>query len=216
MREYYARFFGEMWKEFSLFGKEQVVVVLSAAIIQIIREGQAKTIGAGAVIPSIEAAVGGYLIVCVMKLVWIALHAPVKIDKLRKDEILAKENSLTIASAKEAELTQLLSLKHPRDEAREEMVASVFREEDRKFLTWLLHAGKSSRQAIAAAGFGNMAQEVRNRTASIHLVSVEVIPADHSLRGESYYQINPQFNTALTNLLYPPPRPVVPPSVQNE
>ena len=132
MREYHARFFGEVWTQFKLFGKEQVVVGALAAIIQIASdEGQTGTIGPTAVLPSVIAAVSGYGVVCLVKLAWIAVHAPVELDQRRVGEIqIQKENAeqqITLAREDareqhfgrvnaEAALQEERSRKHPHDE----------------------------------------------------------------------------------------------------
>jgi hypothetical protein len=83
MREYYGRLSKEVWSKFALFGKEQIAVGVIAALFPIARDIHAGVIGASAILSSLEAAVGGYLLVCVVRLGWIVIHAPVELDRRR-------------------------------------------------------------------------------------------------------------------------------------
>jgi hypothetical protein len=213
MREYYSRFWREVRRSVFVLWKAQIGVGLFAGVISAIVTAIRQQSPLGVALWSIAISVIGYLTFLTLALMYSMLFAPVRLDQQRESEIQGKDAQVRAKQARVIELEDALSRKHPRDEHREQLVASVLgnlEEDDRQFLTWLLHAGRSGRQAIGMAGFGNIPEQTRDRTASISLVTVEIIYSANGLvERDRYYQINPQLEAALTDLLHPP-RPVAP------
>ncbi len=219
MREYYSRFFREVWTDISLFGKGQIVVGLTAALIQIFREGQTGAIGSKSVMPSVLAAVLGYGVVCLAKLAFILIRTPVKLDQQRvseidgKDSVIAERDSvLTKKQEQVRELEGALSKKHPHDEHLENKAWSMFENleiPERNFITWLLDAGEANNARVQIAGFREVAATLAHRT---HLLDYTPIkPGNGLVEMDRIYRINPSYREALKNVLRFPSRPVTPP-----
>jgi hypothetical protein len=227
MREYYARFFREVWRQVFAFWKSQVVVSLGAGIVAAVVNAirQETPTPTSVVLWSVGIAAIGYLAMLGIFSICAVMIAPVKLDQQREREIQQQKNygETEIATHREdarqqyfgrvkaeAELQQERARKHPHDEHLEAAVSEALNkltEAERRFVRWLLDAHRAGNAQIFSAGFRNLEPvSIINRPIGIQLLTYEdYCPGNGLIPMDRFYMINPTLVTALKNVLHPSP-----------
>jgi hypothetical protein len=97
--------------------------------------------------------------------------------------------------------------KHPHEEHMERKVRdaiSKLDDDEKRFIDWLLAAGRASNGQIQAAGFRLVPNSIIEKTGPLLIGFESYCPGNGLVEMDRFYSINPKTEKALKNVLYPP------------
>jgi hypothetical protein len=218
MREYYARFFREVRKIVCLFWKAQIAVSMFAGVTAPLIGWLADWTVWDVALLTAEATVAAYLMILGIFSIYAIMVAPVRLDQRRVSEIQARDDAVSGHRSTILALRDDLAKKHPHDERKEALIRDAMQklsDQERRCLEWIANCPRVGNPELYQGGFtGEIARAIDSKTGPIIrlLVYESFRPGNRTVETDRIYSVNSEVLAALKNVLYPPPRPVTPPT----